>query len=122
MNILFIHQSFPGQFKFLAPALVSSGHNVFALSLRKTVERTWKGVRMFSYNIKGKNATETHPWLIDFESKIIRGEACLRAALELKKSGFTPDIIIAHPGWGENLFVREVWPNSKLGIYCEFFY
>jgi glycosyltransferase involved in cell wall biosynthesis len=40
----------------------------------------------------------------------------------LRQTGFTPDLIIAHPGWGESLFIKEVWPNAKLGIYCEFFY
>ena len=23
---------------------------------------------------------------------------------------------------GESLFLKEVWPNAKLGLYCEFFY
>lgn len=31
-------------------------------------------------------------------------------------------MIIAHPGWGESLFIKEVWPNAKLAIYCEFYY
>jgi len=63
-----------------------------------------------------------HPWVSDFETKTIRAEACFRAALQLREQGFTPDIIIAHPGWGESLFLKDVWPNAKLGIYCEFFY
>jgi glycosyltransferase involved in cell wall biosynthesis len=63
-----------------------------------------------------------HPWVVDFESKIIRAEGCFRAALKLKAQGFTPDVIIAHSGWGESLFLKEVWPDAKLGIYCEFFY
>ncbi len=29
---------------------------------------------------------------------------------------------MAHPGWGESLFLKEVWPDARLGIYCEFFY
>ena len=33
MNILFIHQNFPGQFKFLAPALAEAGHHVRALTI-----------------------------------------------------------------------------------------
>jgi glycosyltransferase involved in cell wall biosynthesis len=40
----------------------------------------------------------------------------------LRAEGFVPDVIVAHPGWGESLFVKEVWPNARLGIYCEFFY
>jgi len=31
-------------------------------------------------------------------------------------------VIIAHHGWGESLFLKDVWPSAKLGIYCEFFY
>ena len=29
---------------------------------------------------------------------------------------------MAHHGWGESLFLKEVWPKAKMGIYCEFFY
>jgi glycosyltransferase involved in cell wall biosynthesis len=58
----------------------------------------------------------------DFETKTIRAEACFKAALQMKLQGYTPDVIVAHPGWGESLFLKEVWPQAKLGIYCEFFY
>ena len=122
MNILFIHQNFPGQFKHLAPALVSLGHDVTALVLTKTDARQWNGVKLIHYSLDRGNAKEAHPWTVDFESKVIRGEACLRAALALKKQGYTPEVIVAHPGWGESLFLKEVWPEAKLKLYCEFFY
>jgi glycosyltransferase involved in cell wall biosynthesis len=122
MNILFIHQNFPGQFKHLAPALVKAGHSVIALTLAKTEAKRWHGVRLVSYGLSRGNAKEAHPWTIDFESKVIRGEACLKAALALKDQGYTPEVIVAHPGWGESLFLKEVWPEAKLKLYCEFFY
>ncbi len=122
MNILFIHQNFPGQFKFLAPALVQQGHQVRALLVNKTDAQTWEGVTLVPYLTQRGSTPAIHPWLIDFETKTIRGEACFRAALALKDGGFTPDVIIAHPGWGESLFLKEVWPSAKLGIYCEFYY
>ena len=122
MNILFIHQNFPGQFKHLAPALVKAGHKVTALILAKTDTQQWNGVRLVSYRLSRGNAKEVHPWAVDFESKVIRGEACLHAALALKKQGYAPEIIVAHPGWGESLFLKEVWPETKLKLYCEFFY
>ncbi len=122
MNILFIHQNFPGQFKFLAPALVQQGHQVRALLVNKTDAQTWEGVTLVPYQTQRGSTPAIHPWLIDFETKTIRGEACFRAALTLKDGGFTPDVIIAHPGWGESLFLKEVWPSAKLGIYCEFYY
>ena len=122
MNILFIHQNFPGQFKFLAPELVREGHRVLAMAWKKAEPFRWQGVEVFPYTSTRGSAPNVHPWVSDFETKVIRGEACFRAALQLKTEGFTPDVIVAHHGWGESLFLKDVWPTAKLGIYCEFFY
>ena len=115
MNILFIHQNFPGQFKNLAPALAQCGHDVVALTLRN-IER------IVRYRVSKSSTRDIHPWVSDFETKIIRGQACLQAAAGLKANGFQPDVIVAHPGWGESLFLKELWPQARLGIYCEFYY
>ena len=122
MNILLIHQNFPGQFKHLAPALAEQGHKVKAFILRKGEAALWQGVEVLPYMPNRSSTPNIHPWLIDFETKTIRAEACYRAALQLKKQGFEPDVIVAHPGWGESLFLKEVWPKARLGIYCEFYY
>lgn len=122
MKILFIHQNFPGQFKFLAPALAEAGHDVVAMTMQKVEAASWQGVRLVPYGVGRGSTAGIHPWLADFETKTIRGEACFRAALNLRDTGFVPDVIVAHPGWGESLFLKHVWPKAKLGIYCEFFY
>jgi len=122
MNILFIHQNFPGQFKFLAPALVQQGHKVVAMTMQTVKASEWQGVKLVSYTASRGTTANMHPWVSDFETKTIRGEACFRAGLQLKAQGFNPDVIIAHPGWGESLFLKDIWPEAKLGIYCEFYY
>ena len=122
MKILFIHQNFPGQFKFLAPALVQQGHTVLAMTMQKVQSTDWQGVKLVPYSASRGTTPNVHPWVSDFETKTIRGEACFKAALALKQGGFTPDVIIAHHGWGESLFLKEVWPQARLGIYCEFYY
>ncbi|MGH1464666.1 MAG: glycosyltransferase family 4 protein [Cognatishimia sp.] len=122
MKILFIHQNFPGQFKNLAPALVKQGHACVALTLRVKEPTKWNGVQVLPYAIKRNQGSGTHPWLVDLDTKVIRGEACMQAALELKAKGFTPDIIVAHPGWGESMFLRDVWPNARIGLFYELFY
>ena len=122
MKILFIHQNFPGQFKYLAPALVQQGHTVVGMTMQKTDARDWQGVQLYRYAAKRGTTPNVHPWISDFETKAIRAEACFRAALKLKADGFTPDVIVAHHGWGESLFLKDVWPNAKLAIYCEFYY
>ncbi len=124
MKILFIHQNFPAQFKHLAPALSQRGHNVKALKLALDESIiTWNGIQIHHYlPISESHADVIHPWVADFETKIIRAHSCLLAAEKIKNSGFYPEVIIAHHGWGESLFLKDLWPNSKLGIYCEFYY
>jgi glycosyltransferase involved in cell wall biosynthesis len=122
MNILFVHQNFPGQFKHLAPALARQGHRVVAMPMRATSDARWAGVELVPYKAARGSSATVHPWLADFETKVIRGEASFRAALKMKEGGFAPDLIVAHPGWGESLFLKDVWPAARMAIYCEFFY
>ena len=82
----------------------------------------WKGVKVIPYMINRRNSKDAHPWIIDLEAKIVRREACYDAAMALKKKGFSPDIILAHHGWGESLFLKDVWPEARMGLYCEFFH
>jgi len=121
MKILFIHQNFPGQFKFLAPALSNQGHEVVALTMSSTNINA-KDIKVFNYKASRGSSENIHPWIADLEAKTIRAEGCFRAAYKLKKEGFNPDIVIAHSGWGESLFIKKVWPNTRLGIYSEFYY
>ena len=120
MNILFVHQNFPGQFKHLAPALAQKGHKVVALHINECPPLP--GVQLVRYQPQGRSGQGTHRWLVDLETKTIRGEAAYLAARQLQQGGFNPDVIVAHPGWGESLFLQQVWPKARLGIYCEFFY
>jgi glycosyltransferase involved in cell wall biosynthesis len=123
MKVLFIHQNFPGQFKFLAPALAADpAYTVLAMTMNKVSVVEWQKIKLFRYTAGRRSTPNVHPWVQDFEAKIIRGEACFQAAVQLRAQGFTPDVIIAHPGWGESLFLKDVWPEAKMGIYCEFYY
>ena len=122
MKILFIHQNFPGQYKHLAPLLASRGHQCVALTLKVEKPTTWNKVRIIPYSLPKRDGQKLHPWLVDLDTKVTRGEACYRAARTLKEKGFTPDIILAHPGWGESMFLRDVWPDARLAIYCELYH
>ena len=123
MQILFVHQNFPGQYLHLVRALAQQGqHRLIALSIQTTQEDLPANLQVFHYTLKRGNAHEIHPLLMDLESKIIRAEACAEAASRLKHQGFTPDLICAHPGWGESLYLKEIWPDTPILNYQEFFY
>ncbi len=120
MNVLFVHQNFPGQFKHLAPALARQSHRVVALHINACPHMP--GVQLVRYQPQGRAGQDTHRWVRDLEIKTLRAEAAYRAARQLQQDGFTPDVIVAHPAWGESLFLSQVWPAARIGIYCEFFY
>ena len=124
MKLLFIHQNFPGQFMHLAPALVKKGHEVRAIlhSKNKVAPKIWNGITIHPYQVSRSSSKSIHPWIVDIETKTIRAEACYLASKKLHEDGFVPDVVIAHPGWGEALFVKDVWPQTKLVLYCEYFY
>lgn len=121
MKILLVHQNFPGQFKHLVPALLENAANevvAFTMSSCPPVD----GLRVVQYYAAKGTSPSVHPWVEETETKVIRGDAAFRAALKLKGEGFNPNVILAHPGWGESLFLKDVWPKSKLIIYSEFYY
>ncbi len=121
MKALFIHQNFPGQYKHLAPKLAAMGHRVKALCVNE-VRGTMPGVDIIRYPIARGTSPNIHPLVAEFETKVIRGEACARAMRKLKEQGFTPDIILAHPGWGEAMFAKEAFPTAKLLSFIEYYY
>ena len=119
MKILFIHQNFPGQFKSLAPKLHSLGHRVVALGMAK---RSGFEFPYFRYRPEHQSSQTVHPFVGDYETKVIRAQACAKACLNLKERGFMPDLIYVHPGWGESLLLKEVWPDAKQLHFVEYFY
>jgi hypothetical protein len=118
MNLLFVHQNFPGQFKHLAPALAQAGHRVHAFAIGGS---DVAGVQVLRYKPARGNSRDTHPYAREFETKVIRGEACAAMAMQLKAKGYAPDVIIANPGRGESLFLKDIWPQARMLALFEFF-
>ena len=119
-QILFAHQNFPAQYKHLAPAL-SNRKDIEVSSLAIT-QRKIPNINNYFYNLSTGNNDGTHRLALEFEAKMIRAESAAKRCLELREDGLEPDIVISHPGWGETLFIKEVWPNTKLLNYFEYYY
>ncbi|MEI2807494.1 glycosyltransferase [Albidovulum sp.] len=119
MKILFVHQNFPGQFLHLAPALVARGHTVVALTDEGN-KRT-SPVPVMRYRKPAASAAEGLGRT--YAEAAERGAAVARAAAQLRRDkGFVPDVVFGHGGWGETLFLREVWPEARHLSYAEFYY
>lgn len=119
LDIVFLHQNFPGQFRHLAPALAAAGHRVRALALNE--RPVGPGVARSRYAVQRRPGADTHPLLREAETKVLRGEACVQALGRLAADG-VPDLVIANPGWGEALFVKDLLPQAPLVCLLEFYY
>lgn len=121
MRILFIHQNAPGQFRHLAPHLAAEpGNQVVFLGARDSGLPA--PVRSLRYPPPRPASPGTHQYLHRMENSVRRGQAVVRACLALKQEGFVPDVVVAHAGWGETMFLRDALPRTRLLSYCEMFY
>ena len=124
MKILFVHQNFPGQFKHLAPELAAQGHQVLALGINKPAHPT-PGVKLLFHHPrieKAETLKDIPPEFRELQTKTTRGHSVARALLKIKHDGFIPDLIFAHSGWGEAFFIKDVFPDTPLMVYAEYYY
>ena len=123
MNILFVHQGFPGQYVHICKQLLKQpGNTIVSVGMRESSIPKTKGYHHYTYQPKRGNGNDTHPLVVDVETKAIRAEACAEICHRIKEEGFTPDIICGHPGWGELLFLPFIWPDAPILMYQEFCY
>jgi glycosyltransferase involved in cell wall biosynthesis len=121
MKILFVHNNFPGQYRHLAGALARDRNNeLFAVG--SSTARPFEGVRLLKYDMRNVDVSGSHPFARRFELESNRAEHVLYALSSLAETGFRPEVILAHPGWGETLPLRAVFPAAQIMLYCEFFY
>lgn len=100
------------------------GNRVVALGEQVNVSRRERlpGVQTLTYASAAATSPATHTYLREYEGAVRRGQQVARSLVALRAGGFVPDVVCAHPGWGEALFVKEVFPATPLLGYCEFFY
>jgi glycosyltransferase involved in cell wall biosynthesis len=125
MKILFIHHYFPGQFARIARDYVERGHEVVALNRGLKDGRSnppVDGVRLIEYGQEVDiDRPESHP-LFETEQYVRESASVVKRAMELRESGWTPDLVYGHTGWGTGAFVHDVFPEAKHVKYCEWFY
>lgn len=111
----------PGQFRHLAAELARDGENRVVF-LTKRQDRLLPGLERAVYISPRAPHPLTHHYLHQYEDAVLHGQAAARACIALDQAGFAPDLVIAHPGWGESLFVKDIWPQTMVLNYGEFFY
>jgi glycosyltransferase involved in cell wall biosynthesis len=121
MNILFVHNNFPAQFRHLAAALAKEP-GVKLAAIGSPTAGAMAGVDLINYDLAPQDVLRTHAFARRFDIECRRAEQVLYATTLLSNQGFRPDVILVHSGWGENLPLRSAFPKARIVNYCEFYY
>lgn len=131
LDILFVHQAYPAQFVHLEAALLARSDTITVIRKRRPSRRAPQSgfatsragrVRLYEYSTKRGNTIGLPSLLEETETKVIRATWVAEIAKELCAERWRPNLIIAHPGWGESLFLADVWPDVPQLHYLEFDY
>lgn len=121
MRILFIHKNFPAQFGALGAWLARARQwDVTYATQKKGVAA--KGIRVVGFEDHRENTDGVHHYVAGTERAVITGQGFVRTAVALRKQGYTPDVVMAHSGWGVGIFAKDVWPTASYVPYVEWWY
>jgi len=124
VRILFSHTNHPAQFRRLVPALVAEGHDVVFLA----ESNEWHAPDTAGYRLqpvrphRSSGGAHVHPFLRRFETAVVLGQATFRAARQLKQQGWNPDVIVNHVGFGNGLYLSDVFPQARRVALFEWYY
>lgn len=121
MRILFVHQNFPAQYLHLAHHYAADKSSE-VLAISSDAQKRRDIVKTFRYPAAAAFRRQDLALSRHFAGHVARAEAVAGESEKLRKAGFVPDIILGHCGWGETLFLKDVWPSAKLIVYAEYFY
>ena len=121
-RILFVHQNMPGQYRELLDFLrAQGGHELVFLTQRRNHPEV-EGVRKVVYRPHRVPAKDAYGLSKTWEEATGYGYGAAQAAQALRGEGFTPDVILGHTGWGELLFMKQVWPDVPILGFFEYYY
>jgi glycosyltransferase involved in cell wall biosynthesis len=119
MRILFVHQNFPAQFGHIA-AYLSKNAGIECAFLNEKRDGTVAGVRCIKYAPQGGATEHNHYCTRTFENATRHAYGCFERMKALPD--YRPDLIVGHSGFGSTLFLRELYGNTPIINYFEYFY
>ncbi|NDF12608.1 MAG: glycosyltransferase [Proteobacteria bacterium] len=122
MKILFLHPNMPGQYKHLARIAAENPKNEVVFITLQRPNISIPNVRKIEYVCTREPDTGCHQYLISMERAVLRAQEVWRVCKQLKSEGFVPDVIVGHFGWGDGLFLKDIFHGVPILCFMEFYY
>jgi glycosyltransferase involved in cell wall biosynthesis len=126
MIIVFIHQNFPAQYSHVASYLAQIPQNRVFFITQSDQNQLPRVIKLI-YKPEHPNLTlglqpGMHPYTAGVDAAIRTGAAVADVCRRLRDGGIVPNVVVGHAGWGETLFVKDVFPDVPVLSNFEFFY
>lgn len=123
MNIMFVHQNMPGQYRELVQWLAARReHKIYFLTQRKNAPK-FDGVETRIYKPHNVPKKDSYGLSKVWEEATGAGFGAAMMGQQIEREeGFKPDLIIGHVGWGELTFFKQVWPDVPIIGFFEYYY
>lgn len=122
MKILLVHQNLPGQYRELVTWLAEQGGHQLVFLTQRHNNLTLEGVDVRVYKTHHRPDKKAYGLSKVWEEAAGAGFGAAQEMRKLDSEGFVPDLVLGHTGWGELLFLRQVWPDMPVLGFFEFFY
>ncbi len=119
MHVLFVHQNYPAQFGHVAARLAALPGFRCTFVSRKPADASGP-VERIQYALRGGATKHNHPCTRSFENAThhtLAVYAALKARPDIK-----PDLVVGHSGFGSTLYLRELYPDTPIINYFEYYY
>lgn len=118
MHVLYVHQNYPAQFGHVAAALAATpGYKCTFVSKKPAAPGP---VERIQYTLRGGATKHNHACTRSFENAVhhsLAVYAALKARPDIK-----PDLVVGHSGFGSTLYLRDLYPDTPIINYFEYFY
>ena len=119
MHVLYVHQNFPAQFRYVARHLAKTGRRCTFVS-RGEDSVTAEGIERVGYRRAGAPSKSAHYCARGFENRIWHCDAVYRALKA--RPDVKPDLIVGHSGFGTTLLLPELYPGVPILNYFEYYF
>ena len=113
--------NFPGQFKELLNTL-KKHENVELAFITSNQTAQMEGVNIVRYEPPVTKPKGMIHYLSTLNRDLEGAREVTKQAIELARNGFTPDVVVGHIGWCGLHFMKDVFPQTKLIGYAEWYY
>lgn len=121
MIILFMHRTFPGQFRNLAFEMAKNPNNLVLFITAEKDSIEVPRISKMIYKLKKEVSPDCHPYLVPYEEAILHAQSVAELALLMKQQGLTPDLIYGYT-CGTTMFMKDIFPDVPLLDYFEWYH